>query len=371
MLGALLWLDSDKLLVLVGDRDQTRVAKVTLAGSASFVFPVDDRMCTLVDLDEAGGTIVVGVESPTSGRYLMALQRENLESVDGKSRRITDFNQDILTQRNLASWQRVEFKNNDGGLIEALVAIPPGIEVGQKPNPLLVKIHGGPMAYDSPGFKFDAQYWAGQGYLVLMVNYRGSISYGKEFCQVIRGDWGPREHDDVISGVKALVDRGWADPERLFCTGFSQGGIMTNWAVGHTNMFKAAASEHGLWDYVAAFGTDDCHLWWQDDIGVPRQNETQYRRMSPMCGAGNIKTPLLLMAGEVDWRCPLSQAEQTYITLKKRGIPTRLVVYQGENHGINKPKRAIDRIRRISQWLSEYGGLFFEDDSADGYPDQQ
>lgn len=153
---------------------------------------------------------------------------------------------------------------------------------------------------------FDTQYLASQGYLVLLVNYRGSISYGERFCAVIRGDWGHREHDDVMSGVQAVLDRGWADPDLLYCTGFSQGGIMTNWAVGHTDIFRAAASEHGMWDYTAAYGTDDCHLWWQDDIGVPWQNEEKHRTMSPSSGLQNIRTPLLITAGEVDWRCPLS-----------------------------------------------------------------
>jgi len=160
-----------------------------------------------------------------------------------------------------------------------------------------------------------------------------------------------------MSGVDAVIDRGWADADRLFCTG------------GHTDRFRAAATEHGLWDYVAAYGTDDCHLWWQDDLGVPWQNPEGYRRMSPMAGVGSIKTPLLITAGEVDWRCPLSQAEQLYLSLKKRGVPTQLVIYQGERHAITKPRRAIDRIARICRWLAAYGGPEFDDTSAEGYPD--
>ncbi len=84
------------------------------------------------------------------------------------------------------------------------------------------------MAYDSPDFRFDTQYFAGQGYIVLLVNYRGSTSYGEAFCEAIRGDWGPREHDDLMRGVQAVIDKGYADESRLYCTGFSQGGIMTN-----------------------------------------------------------------------------------------------------------------------------------------------
>ncbi|MCD5417901.1 S9 family peptidase [Candidatus Bipolaricaulota bacterium] len=374
VVGAPLWLNEEEILVLMGDRGQTRLAKTSLLGDARFVFPVNDRMCTLsyALLDGANGTLVLGVDRPSSGANLFALYTADLgeKEVDKKAVQLTNFNQAIFDKLETAVYQRVEYKNSDDKTIEALVALPPGWKPGNEPLPLLADIHGGPMAYDSPSFRFDTQYWAALGYIVLMVNYRGSTSYGEEFCTVIRGEWGPREHDDLICGVNTLIDRGWADPQRLFCTGFSQGGIMTNWAIGHTDIFRAAASEHGLWDYVAAFGTDDCHLWWQDDLGVPWQNEEQYRRISPMSGATKINTPLLIMAGEHDWRCPLAQAEQLYITLKKRGIPSRLVIYQNEKHAISTPKRAIDRISRISQWFAAYGGCAFTDNAAEGYPDQ-
>ncbi len=367
------WLGPDELLVLMGDRGQTRLARTGLSGEPGFVFPVSDRMCTLRDFDAAGGTVVLGVDRPETGVDLYALDSALLgrEDVDRAVTRLTRFNEELLAERATAGQERVEFRNSEGETVEAIVVLPPGFDPAAGPAPLIVNIHGGPMSYDSPGFQFDDQYWAGLGYLVLKVNYRGSVSYGEDFCLVIRGDWGPREHDDIMSGVDELVRRGWADPDRLFCTGFSYGGIMTNWAVGHTDRFRAAASEHGLWDYVSCFGTDDCHLWWQDDLGVPWQNLERYRRMSPMSAVQRIKTPLLITAGEVDWRCPASQAEQLYLALKKRGVPTELILYQGERHAITKPKRAIDRIRRISAWFARYGGQPFEDDSAEGYPDPE
>ncbi len=369
--GSPVWLDDQRLAILMGDRGQTRLALASLEGSPELVFPVEDRCCTLAFgiLDASGGQVVVGIDRPESGVDLFALPTHRLGMGDGIGRRLTQLNQKLLSQRQLASYRRIQFTNSEGMLIEGLVAIPGSCQGEPSGLPVIVSIHGGPMSYDAPGFRFDVQYWAGLGYLVLMVNYRGSTSYGEDFCRAIRGDWGPREHDDVMSGVEFLVKLGWADRQRLFCTGFSYGGIMTNWAVGHSEAFRAAVTEHGLWDYVAAFGTDDCHLWWQDDLGVPWQNETGYRRTSPMRGASNIRTPLLIMAGEVDWRCPLSQAEQLYITLRKRGVPTRLVIYQGEHHAISKPRRAIDRLIRICRWFARFGGQPFDDDSAEGYPD--
>ncbi len=336
VVGAPAWAGDDALLAPVGDRGQTVLVRCEADGRCVRVHPAaEDRLCTLGAVDAAGGVTVAVVDRPETG--------PDLWRVGGG--RLTDVNP-WLRQRRLLPARWVQ-----AGAAEALVLG----EVSAS-APLLVAIHGGPQAYDSPGLRFDRQYWAGQGYVVVMVNYRGSISYGEAFCRAIQGDWGPREHADVMAGVDAVLARGWADPARLYCTGFSQGGIMTNWAVGHTDRFRAAVSEHGMWDYRAAFGTDDCHLWWQDDLGVPWQNEAAYARISPASGAAAIRTPLLITAGEHDWRCPLDQAELLYITLKKRGVPSELVVYQGEHHAISRPARAIDRLRRIGAWLARYGG---------------
>lgn len=337
VVGAPVWVDGDALQVPVGDRGQTVLLRCDGKGGRERVYPEPgDRLCTLGPTDAASGVTVAVVDRPETGGDLHRLGGARLTDVNGWMR-----------ERQLARYEWVQLPGS-----EALVARPDGAG----PAPLLVAIHGGPMSYDSPGFRFDRQYWAGQGYVVLMVNYHGSISYGEAFCRSIQGDWGPREHADVMAGVDRLIELGWVDPQRLYCTGFSQGGIMTNWAVGHTDRFRAAVSEHGMWDYVAAYGTDDCHLWWQDDLGVPWQNEAAYRRISPSSGAAAIRTPLLITAGEHDWRCPLDQAELLYMTLKKRGVPTELVVYQDEHHAITKPKRAVDRLRRIARWLAAYGG---------------
>ncbi len=365
------WMDDHTIWVMAGDRGQGRLLEIDISrGETNWLFPSDEqRSCTLGygALSAGGGRAVVGVDRPETGLDLYQITPEYPD----RAVRLTHLNEEWLSNRRTAEYRRVNFENSEGQQVEGLVAVPDSFDRENDTAPLITKIHGGPCSFDSPRFQFDVQYWASMGYLVLMVNYRGSITYGEEFSEVIRGDWGPREHDDVMAGVNHLIQQGWADEDQLYCTGFSQGGIMTNWAVGHTDRFQAAASEHGLWDYVAAFGTDDCHLWWQDDWGVPWQNEKAYRRTSPMSGVENIQTPLMITAGEKDWRCPLSQAEQLYVALKKRGIPTQLVIYQDERHAITKPKRAIDRIRRIAEWFSEYGGFNLKDDEPEGYADPQ
>ncbi len=354
------WDQDGTIWALAGDRGQTRLARISTKGVA-WVFPAD-RMTSLRAFGRSGQVTVVATASDSGGPELRRL------GADGQSALLWAPLAPLLVERQLGSTRRFSCQAPDGPEVECFALFPPGHADGSAPLPAVVMIHGGPMAYDEPGLAFDEQVLLAHGYLVLKVNYRGSTSYGESFCRSIQGDWGPREHADVMACLDAAIDQGWADPTRLFITGFSQGGIMTNWAVGHTDRFRAGVSEHGMWDYVAAFGTDDCHLWWQDDLGVPWQNEATYRRISPASAAANIHTPLLITAGEHDWRCPLDQAELLYMTLKKRGVPTALVVYQDEHHAISKPKRAIDRVLRMLRWFAAYGGQPVNDATAEGFP---
>ncbi len=352
--GPLRWIDGEHLWTIAGDHGQWRVLAVEMAGAQwQFIAP-RERIGSVAALDWAGGTGVMIWDRADTAAELWRL------TDGGEASRLTAVHDQWLATRGVSVPHWIQFDSPTAGAdrVEGLVFFPPGMTPADASRlPLLVSIHGGTMSFDPPTFAFDEQYWAARGYLVLQVNYHGSTSYGEGFCQSIQGDWGWREHADVMAGVDFVVEQGWADPERLYCTGFSQGGIMTNWAVGHTDRFRAAVSEHGMWDYVTAYGTDDCHLWWQDDMGVPWQNQATYRRAAPESGVASIHTPLLILAGELDWRCPLTQSEQLYLSLKKRGVPTELVVYPGEHHAVTKPKRWRDRLERLDAWLARYGGI--------------
>jgi dipeptidyl aminopeptidase/acylaminoacyl peptidase len=344
------WPEAGRLLAMAGHHGQWRLLAVYPDGPFEFQAPAD-RIGTVTGFDARGTHAVAVIDHPQTAQEIYRIDPS------GASVRMSKLHDAWLQEREAAALRWIRYHDHDGVEVEALVTTPPGFKPGEDaPAPLLVNIHGGPMAFDAPGFDFDAQYFAGLGYVVLQVNYRGSISYGEDFCRSIQGRWGPMEHDDVMCGVDEVIRLGWADPDHLYCTGFSQGGIMTNWAIGHTDRFRAAVTEHGMWNYEAAFGSDDCHSWWQDDLGVPWQNPDLYRRIAPMSGVDQIRTPVLITAGEVDWRCPLDQAEQLYIALKKRGVETSLVVYPGEHHAITRPTRAIDRLTRLQGWMGRYGG---------------
>ncbi|MCY0880209.1 MAG: S9 family peptidase [Firmicutes bacterium] len=339
-----------QIVTVASERAQAKlVAFDTVADSLEVLAP-RERVGTVLTFDVAESATVAIMNFPETGPECFRVDKEDVV-------RLSRASAEWLADRTIVPFHWIHYPDHDGVEIEALVLFPPDFTPDQ-PAPLIVSIHGGPMSYEAPEFEFETQYWANRGYLVLLVNYRGSTSYGEAFCRSIQGRWGPLEHDDVMCGVDAVIERGWADPARLYCTGFSMGGIMTNWAVGHTQRFRAAVTEHGVWDYVSAFGTDDCHLWWQDDYGVPWQNREAYFQSSPMSAVSQIRTPLLITAGEHDWRCPLSQAEQLYVALKKRGVDTALVIYPKEHHDADtRPARAIDRLRRIDEWFARYGGI--------------
>ena len=214
--------------------------------------------------------------------------------------------------------------------------------------------HGGPIAYDAPRFRFDDLLFTNRGYAVLRPNYRGSSSYGRAFSEAIRGDWGPRETEDVLAGVDHLVERGWADPDRLFVTGFSYGGMATAYVVAASDRFAAAAAEHGVYDYRSTFGTDDEHTWWEADFGLPWEEPEAYDRASSITDVGDIDTPLLVTAGGEDWRCPPTQAEQLYVSVRKRGVPAKLFVYPDEHHGIGRPDRTVHRLQTITRWFEQH-----------------
>lgn len=374
--GRAVWLSETELLAKVADRGQLRLARVSVEGKVTRVLPVADRLSSLVDLDVAGGTIALTVNRPEEGIDLAVLAVEDLAraDVEERPRRLTEVNQDVFAGLNPVRYERVGFANSEGQEIEGVAVLPAGFDPAAGPAPLVLLPHGGPVMFDEPALHFYPAWFMGeaflahQGNLVLMVNYRGSDSYGAVHADSIRRDWGPREYDDIMAGVQAMIDRGWADPERLFVTGVSYGGFLTAWVTGSTDRFRAAVAELPAWDMTISYGASDLHSFFQMELGLPWHNPEGYRRNSPSHLVMNTKTPTLIMAGEVDWRCPSVTSEAYYLALKKIGVPTELVIYQGEHHASTRPRQTVDRMIRICRWFERYGGLPFVDDSAEGYP---
>jgi dipeptidyl aminopeptidase/acylaminoacyl peptidase len=259
----------------------------------------------------------------------------------------------------LAEPEPLRFASADGTAIEGWLLRPPDAIEGAR-YPLIVRVHGGPVAQYDWSFSYDLQYLAAQRYAVLTVNPRGSSGYGEEFARAIWADWGNRDAADVRAGVDHLIERDVIDRERIGVGGWSYGGILTNYLITQDPRFVAAVSGASETHYLSAYGTDDLQRWWEDELGLPYDAEARarYERLSPIYRVEEIRAATLLMVGEHDWRVPASQSEMLYTWLRRRqedgGPPTGLVIYPGESHALRRPSFLLDRWRRTTAWFDRY-----------------
>jgi dipeptidyl aminopeptidase/acylaminoacyl peptidase len=362
-LGSPVWLDDGTLLAGVADGGQVR--PYTLDADADDPEPHLDtlgRERSVRLLDSASDRVVCSVDHPETGHDLYALSRSDLDaSFDEAAVRLTTLNETFIEEQPTAEFHRVTAEHDDAEgdgdpvTVESMVYTPPEFDPSDpEPRPTILWPHGGPMSYDDPAFRFTNAYFTSRGYVVLRPNYRGSTSYGRAFCETLRGRWGSVEIIDQLAALDDLVERGWADPDRLFATGFSYGGISTGFLVTETDRFAAAAPEHGIYDRRSSFGTDDTHVTTSNDLGVPWEAPETYEANSSLTDVDQVETPLLITAGENDWRCPPTQAEQLYVSVRKQGVPAKLVIYQGEGHSAGDPDNAIHRVETLAAWFEKF-----------------
>ncbi|MFD1512343.1 S9 family peptidase [Halomarina rubra] len=367
LMSAPRWLDDESLVGLVGDEGWTRFARFHLDERPERVYEAQSRAETVRSFDVADETVGLALSAPDRGTDLYAMSTTGLDDEGTADRtRLTDVGAEFVAEYGTLRARRVTF-DSEGQTVEGIAYYPEAFDPDDpEPSPLVLDIHGGPMAYDDPGWDFDAAFWTTRGYVVFRVNYRGSTSYGRAFSEQLKGRWNTLEVQDLQAGVDWMVESGWVDPERLFCTGFSQGGVNTAYMVTHTDRFAAAAAEHGVYDLYSSFGTDDSQNWLEADFGLPWENPDGYRDASSIVDVGNVETPLLVTAGENDWRCPPTQAEQLYVSVRKRGVDAKLVVYQDEHHAISDPDRAVHRLETLEEWFGRYGGPTADGSGTDG-----
>jgi len=271
----------------------------------------------------------------------------------GELKKLTSLNDEIISKLKLSQPENIHYKSFDGQEIEGWVMKPIDFQPGKK-YPMIVRAHGGPNSQYRTSFSHDFQLLAAEGYVVLFTNPRGSSGYGEPFGRAIWADWGNKDLKDVVAGIDYVIKQGYVDPERLGIYGWSYGGIMTNYAITRTNRFKAAVSGAGEGDYFSCYGYDDLHLWWEEELGLPWDNFELYRKISPIKDVEKVKTPTLFMCGQFDYRCPLPQSEQMYLSLKRLGLETELIIYPGQSHGIRRLDFQLDRINRVMKWFNKH-----------------
>jgi dipeptidyl aminopeptidase/acylaminoacyl peptidase len=245
--------------------------------------------------------------------------------------------------------------SGDGTRIGAMLYEPPG-KRRRKPLPTIAFIHGGPVAQDAYGFDWMAQAFAAAGYLVVRPNYRGSSGRGAAFSRTLYAKWADGIQD-IHAVMDYLVAEKLADPKRLGIGGWSYGGISTNYAIATDSRFKAAVSGSGIANLLTGFGTDQ-YIWqYEGEVGKPWIDEhlALYLELSfPFFHADRIQTPTLFLCGEKDFNVPLINSEQMYQALKSLGIPTELVIYPGQYHGLSVPSYLEDRVVRMIAWYDAH-----------------
>ncbi|OYT58759.1 peptidase S9 [Euryarchaeota archaeon ex4484_178] len=271
-----------------------------------------------------------------------------------KEKRITNFNRAF---KGLPKGEHFSFKASDGEEIEGWILLPEGDGL----HPAIFEVHGGPKTSYGHAFMFEFYYLLSQGFAVIFTNPRGSSGYDEEFALHIRGGFGERDYQDIMEAVDFVIENYPIDEKRLFVTGGSYGGFMTNWIVGHTSRFKAAVTQRSISNQLSFWGTSDIGPWFNKDyIGAGKdlwEGFNEYWEMSPLRYAKNIKTPLLIIHSEEDYRCPVSEAYQLFYALKMNGVETKMVLFPKENHELSrsgKPKHREIRLKEIAEWFKKH-----------------
>ncbi len=311
----------------------------------------------------AGERNVLACSASADGAWLAFVAGDLLNPADvfvargdgGEECRLTRLNAAVLDGIELSRPERFTVRRPDGYEIEGWAMRPVPCETGRR-YPAVLEIHGGPHAQYGTLFFHEFQVLAASGIGVIFTNPRGSEGYGQEFVFANHEDWGGRDMEDLLACVDAVVEQGWVDPQRLGVIGGSFGGFMTNWIIGHTDRFRAAVSDRSISNFVSKWGVAD-YGWLSNDWewgGPPYADFDRYMRASPIFYVERVRTPLLLIHGEQDLRCPIAEAEQFFTALKRLGREVQLVRFPGEGHELSrsgKPVRRVKRLHFIRDWF--------------------
>ncbi|MBO9313732.1 MAG: S9 family peptidase [Chloroflexus sp.] len=281
-------------------------------------------------------------------------------SADGQEHRLTRINEHLLSQRIIVPIEEMLYLAPDGSEVQGWTLHPPDFDPARR-YPLAVYIHGGPHIMWGPGFRSMWHEWqvaAARGYVVFFCNPRGSEGYGELWRDAIRGNWGEADAPDILAGIDALVARGYIDPNRIGVTGGSYGGYMTAWLIGHDDRFACAVAARGVYNLLTQHSTSDAHELIEIEFGgFPWELYEELWDHSPLAHAHKIKTPLLLLHSELDYRVPISEAEQLFAILRRQKKVVELVRYPREGHELTRsgePRHRADHMRRTLEWFDRY-----------------
>jgi len=348
--------DGSGLFVQYQDEGRTKVGFVDMSGGLR---EVTDALGGL----SLGRPYGSGSFTAAAGRVAFTLGRSDspadvaVVEEGSEPRPLTGLNRDLLAHRELGRVEEIWYESShDGRRIQGWIVKPPGFDPSES-YPLVLEIHGGPFSMYGPVFAAEIQLYAAAGYVVLYTNPRGSTSYGQEFGNLIHHAYPSQDYDDLMSGVDAVLERGYVDPDRLFVTGGSGGGVLSAWIVGKTDRFAAAVVQKPVinwysWSLYADMSVSGLDDWFP---GPPWENRDHYLDRSPISLVGNVTTPTMLLTGEQDERTPMPESEQFYGALQYRNVPSALVRIPDASHGIaSKPSNLIAKVVHVLEWFDRH-----------------
>ena len=343
----------DGRILFVGDRrGQSYLFSASPEGGNLKTIAGGGLQYTDLSVDSTGSMAVAPGATPDSSGdlYLIDTNRHS-------TTRLTDFNREYFEEHATATLQKFHVRRS-GKEIESRLLLPPGFD-GSGPYPMVLDIHGGPNAAFHDAFNPVQQVLATAGYVVLAVNPRGSSGYGIDFMKAVLRDWGGEDYLDIMAAVDEASSREYIDESRLGVTGYSYGGYMTAWIVGHDTRFRAAVVGAPVIDLVSAYGTSDIGVAFGEVQwgGVPHTAMDTFLERSPLTYAPRVETPVLLLHGEEDRRCPISQSEEYFVSLKRLGKEVEFVRFPGCAHSmlrIGHPDMRAQYLRRTLDWFDRH-----------------
>jgi dipeptidyl aminopeptidase/acylaminoacyl peptidase len=354
---AVVWMkESDAVLALRIERGTGVFRRYALDGKQRGVLTGERRVGALtLSADQRRMAFVTTWVGEPSEIYTA---RVSAAGVVSDERMVSHANDELRGTVALATAQRRTSTAPDGTECESFVVLPPK-SARKKALPLVLDVHGGPHGWHPGTFTTTwaiTQTLAGAGYAVLLCNPRGSAGYGDEFLAGCVGDWGGGDYDDLMAAVDAVIDEGLADPAQQYVWGYSYGGFMTSWIVGHTNRFRAAVVGAPVVDNMSMIGTTDIpHFSMHELGGLPWDRPETYAKRSPITYAPDIRTPVLLLHQDGDLRCPIGQSDQLFAALKLLGKEVEYVRYPGGFHALGvAPSHLVDRARRTTEWFARH-----------------
>ncbi len=336
--------DGQSILSLIEDDRKQNLVQFNLQTQQPELLTNEMGVYSAMDMNDKGDVVLLysNLETPNE---IYSYQNKT-------TKRLTHLQDRFVATIKKGYHKGFQSTSSDGTLVSGILHLP---DSNAKNLPLILFIHGGPVAQDDFAFDLTSRIYAEAGYAVANVNYRGSSGRGLAYVSAISGDWGNKEVKDIIGAADYLIKEGIADPNRLGIAGWSYGGILSNYTIATDKRFKAAVSGAGSSLMISVYGSDQYIAQYEAEIGKPWENPKKWEALSyPFFKVKEIKAPTLFMASQADFNVPVIGAEQMYQAFKSEGIPTELIIYPNQNHGIRVPSYIVHRHNAHINWFNKY-----------------